>query len=152
MAKTMTIKINTIGIIAKDKSNAVSKTINTLVNFFTEKSCNIILDNSADGLVENTITVDRDSLAKESDAFQKSQKEMGTIVYVFYTRTTLNLILHLYKNGFIFVQLFKLNGARNCRAKVVQIPPLCKIEKIERFSETFPKKAKTNGYNFVYQE
>lgn len=63
----MTIKINTIGIIAKDKSDAVKNTVNKLVAFLTEKSCAIIFDKSAENLVNNTTTVDRIELAQKAD-------------------------------------------------------------------------------------
>lgn len=39
----MTIKINTIGIIAKDKSDAVKNTVNKLVAFLTENPALLFL-------------------------------------------------------------------------------------------------------------
>jgi len=63
----MTIKINSIGIIAKDKSDAVSKTIKRLSDFLTEKKRTLIYDKSAEGLVANANYVDRDTLAQQSD-------------------------------------------------------------------------------------
>ena len=63
----MTIKINSIGIIAKDKSDAVSKTIKRLSDFLTEKKRTLVYDKSAEGLVANANYVDRDTLAQQSD-------------------------------------------------------------------------------------
>lgn len=62
----MTINIKTIGIIAKDNSDAVKKTVNTLADFIRGKACNIVFDNSAQGLVPQS-TVDRENLARQSD-------------------------------------------------------------------------------------
>jgi len=63
----MTIKINSIGIIAKDKSEAVSKTIRRLSDFISEKKCTLVYDKSAEGLIDNANYVDRDTLAQRSD-------------------------------------------------------------------------------------
>jgi len=63
----MTIKIKTVGIIVKDKGDAVIKTVKQLVSFLSSASCNIVYDNSADGIIENTQSVDRETLAKQSD-------------------------------------------------------------------------------------
>jgi len=63
----MTMNIKTIGIIAKDKGEAVTKTVKQLVSFLSEASCNIVFDNSADGIIENTQSVDRETLARQSD-------------------------------------------------------------------------------------
>jgi len=63
----MTIKINSIGIIAKDKSDAVSKTIKRLSDFFTEKKRTLVYDKSVEDLVDNANYVDRDTLAQQSD-------------------------------------------------------------------------------------
>lgn len=63
----MTIKIKTIGIIAKDKSEAVNKTINRLAEFIANKNCTLIYDKSAEGLIDNANYVDRNTLAKNSD-------------------------------------------------------------------------------------
>lgn len=63
----MTIKIKTVGIIVKDKGDAVIKTVKQLVSFLSSASCNIVFDNSADGIIENTLSVDRETLAKQSD-------------------------------------------------------------------------------------
>jgi len=63
----MTIKIKTVGIIVKDKGDAVIKTVKQLVSFLSSASCNIVFDNSADGIIENTQSVDRETLAKQSD-------------------------------------------------------------------------------------
>ena len=63
----MTMNIKTIGIIAKDKGDAVTKTIKQLVDFLSKSSCEIVLDNSADGIIENTQSVDRNTLASLSD-------------------------------------------------------------------------------------
>ncbi len=60
-------KINTIGIIAKNKGEAVGQTVTQLVDFLTQKSCKIILDNSAETLIEGADCVDRDTLGKQSD-------------------------------------------------------------------------------------
>jgi len=63
----MTIKIETIGIIAKDKSEAVNQTVNRLADFINKKNCNITYDLSTEGLVKNAKYVDRVTLAKQSD-------------------------------------------------------------------------------------
>jgi len=63
----MTIKIKTIGIIAKDKSEAVNQTVNRLAEFINQKDCNIVYDLSAEGLIENVNYVDRVTLAKQSN-------------------------------------------------------------------------------------
>jgi len=63
----MTMNIKTIGIIAKDKGDAVTKTIKQLVDFLSKSSCAIIFDNSAEGIIENTQSVDRNTLASKSD-------------------------------------------------------------------------------------
>ena len=63
----MTIKINTIGIIAKDKGEAVGGTIKQLVDFLSEKSCKIILDNSVECLIDKADCVDRNTLGQQSD-------------------------------------------------------------------------------------
>ena len=63
----MTMNIKTIGIIAKDKGDAVTKTIKQLVDFLSKGSCSIVFDNSADGIIENTQSVDRNTLARQSD-------------------------------------------------------------------------------------
>jgi len=63
----MTMNIKTIGIIAKDKGDAVTKTIKQLVDFLSKSSCEIVLDNSADGIIENIQSVDRNTLASLSD-------------------------------------------------------------------------------------
>jgi len=63
----MTMNIKTIGIIAKDKGDAVTKTIKQLVDFLSKSSCKIVYDNSANGIIENTQSVDRNTLASQSD-------------------------------------------------------------------------------------
>ncbi|MCW8934230.1 MAG: NAD(+) kinase [Gammaproteobacteria bacterium] len=63
----MTMKINTIGIIAKDNSEAVKQTVQRLVDFINQKNCKIAFDQSTDGLIENVTCVDRITLAKQSD-------------------------------------------------------------------------------------
>ena len=63
----MTININTIGIIAKDKSAAVKQTVKRLVDFINQKNCKIVIDQSAEGLIENITCVDRVTLARQSD-------------------------------------------------------------------------------------
>jgi NAD+ kinase len=63
----MTMNIKTIGIIAKDKGEAVTKTITQLVDFLSKSSCEIVFDNSAEGIIENTQSVDRNTLASLSD-------------------------------------------------------------------------------------
>ncbi len=63
----MAIKINTIGIIAKNKGDAVATTIRQLVEFLDQKSCKVVLDKSAEGLIENCPCLDRNQLADQSD-------------------------------------------------------------------------------------
>lgn len=63
----MTINIKTIGIIAKDDSDAVSQTVRQLFDFLRQKSCEVLFDQSAEGLIENTDSVDRETLAQQSD-------------------------------------------------------------------------------------
>lgn len=63
----MTLNIKTIGIIAKDNSEAVSTTVKQLVEFLSDVSCEVIFDHSAKGLIENTESVDRETLAFKSD-------------------------------------------------------------------------------------
>jgi len=63
----MTMNIKTIGIIAKDKGDAVTKTIKQLVDFLSKSSCAIVFDNSAEGIIENSQSVDRNTLANISD-------------------------------------------------------------------------------------
>lgn len=63
----MTIKINTIGIIAKDKSEAVCSTIKRLTDFIAEKKCSLIYDNSTQDLLDGINCVDRDTMAKQCD-------------------------------------------------------------------------------------
>jgi len=63
----MTINIKTIGIIAKDDSDAVSQTVRQLFDFLRDKSCEVLFDQSAEGLIENTDCVSRETLAQQSD-------------------------------------------------------------------------------------
>lgn len=63
----MTINIKTIGIIAKDDSEAVRDTVRQLVDFLSQKSCEVLFDQSAEGLIENTDCVNRETLAQQSD-------------------------------------------------------------------------------------
>jgi len=63
----MTINIKTIGIIAKDNSEAVSKTVKQLVDFLAEKDCTVIFDKTAKNLISDTMSVDRENLAKQAD-------------------------------------------------------------------------------------
>jgi len=63
----MTIKIKSIGIIAKDKSDAVNKTIKQLTDFITQKNCSLVCDKSTEGLIDSTQFVNRNSLAQQSD-------------------------------------------------------------------------------------
>jgi len=63
----MTMKVNTIGIIAKDNSEAVSKTVKQLVAFLAEKDCSIVFDNTAKNLINDTLCVDRATLAEQAD-------------------------------------------------------------------------------------
>lgn len=63
----MTINIKTIGIIAKDDSEAVSQTVRQLVDFLRQKSCEVLFDQSTEGLIENTSSVSRETLAQQSD-------------------------------------------------------------------------------------
>ncbi|HEY9202324.1 MAG TPA: NAD(+) kinase [Gammaproteobacteria bacterium] len=63
----MTINIKTIGIIAKDDSDAVSQTVRQLFDFLRDKSCEVLFDQSAEGLIENSESVSRETLAQQSD-------------------------------------------------------------------------------------
>ena len=63
----MTIEIKTIGIIAKDKSEAVNQTVKRLADFINQKNCTIVYDLSAEGLIDNVNYVDRVTLAQQSD-------------------------------------------------------------------------------------
>jgi len=63
----MTINIKSIGIIAKDKSDAVNKTINRLAEFIANKNCTLIYDKSAEGLIDNANYVNRKTLAENAD-------------------------------------------------------------------------------------
>lgn len=63
----MTIEIKTIGIIAKDKSEAVNQTVKRLAGFINQKNCTIVYDLSAEGLIDNVDYVDRVTLAQQSD-------------------------------------------------------------------------------------
>lgn len=63
----MTINIKTIGIIAKDDSEAVRDTVRQLVDFLRQKSSEVLFDQSAEGLIENTDCVSRETLAQQSD-------------------------------------------------------------------------------------
>ncbi len=63
----MTIKINSIGIIAKDKSEAVCNTIKRLVDFISKKKCTLIFDKSVEDIIDNANFVDRNKLAQQSD-------------------------------------------------------------------------------------
>lgn len=63
----MTINIKTIGIIAKDDSEAVSHTVSQLVEFLRQKSCDVLFDQSAAGLIKNSESVNRETLAQQSD-------------------------------------------------------------------------------------
>jgi len=65
--KTMTIKIKTFGIIAKDKSEAVHHTVKRLVDFIRQKNCALVYDKSIEGLIDNVNYVDRETLANQSD-------------------------------------------------------------------------------------
>ena len=63
----MTMNIKTVGIIAKDNGDTVTKTIKQLVDFLSKSSCEIVFDNSAEEIIENTQAVDRNTLASQSD-------------------------------------------------------------------------------------
>jgi len=63
----MTMNIKTVGIIAKDNGDTVTKTIKQLVDFLSKSACEIVFDNSAEGIIENTQAVDRNTLASQSD-------------------------------------------------------------------------------------
>lgn len=63
----MKLNIKTIGIIAKDNSEAVSTTVKHLVEFLCEKSCNVIFDDTAKNLIADSKCVDRKALAEKSD-------------------------------------------------------------------------------------
>lgn len=60
--------IKTIGIIVKDKSEAVATTLRTLHDFLVSKSCRILLDTNAEGLLPRDIPIlDRVSLGQQCD-------------------------------------------------------------------------------------
>jgi NAD+ kinase len=62
------MKIKTIGIIVKDKSEAVATTLRTLHDFLTQKSCTILLDTMGEGLLSKDIPIlDRVTLGNQSD-------------------------------------------------------------------------------------
>jgi len=62
------MKIKTVGIIVKDKSEAVATTLRTLHDFLVSKSCKILLDPNAEGLLSKDIPVlDRETLGNQSD-------------------------------------------------------------------------------------
>ena len=62
------MKIKTIGIIVKDKSEAVATTLRTLHNFLLEKSCKILLDPNGEGLLAKDIPIlDRVTLGNQCD-------------------------------------------------------------------------------------
>jgi NAD+ kinase len=62
------MKIQTIGIIVKDNSDAVATTLRTLHDFLVSKSCKILLDPNAEGLLSKDIPIlDRATLGKQSD-------------------------------------------------------------------------------------
>ncbi len=65
----MTIKINCIGIIAKDQSEAVRSTVLQLKDFLSQKSCEVLLDHSVECLVEvdDSDCVDRDTIGQKAD-------------------------------------------------------------------------------------
>ena len=63
----MTIKIKTIGIIAKDNSEAVIDTVKRLVEFINLNDYEIVYDKSAKDLIKDTHYVSRETLAKQSD-------------------------------------------------------------------------------------
>ncbi len=63
----MTIKIKTIGIIAKDTSEAVINTVKQLADFINKKKCTLIYDKSTEGLFSDANYVSRETLAKQSD-------------------------------------------------------------------------------------
>lgn len=61
------MKIKTIGIIVKDKSEAVATTLCALHEFLTRKSCKILLDTLGAGLLPADVQiVDRPALGKQS--------------------------------------------------------------------------------------
>ena len=63
----MTINIKSIGIIAKDNGEAVTRTVQQLVGFLNDKSVNIVYDDSAQGLIDNIQTVSRERLAEKCE-------------------------------------------------------------------------------------
>ncbi len=63
----MTINIKSIGIIAKDKSQAVCNTIKKLTDFIAGKNCSLVYDISVQGIINNADCVERETLAKQSD-------------------------------------------------------------------------------------
>ncbi len=63
----MTLKINTIGIIAKDSSVAVKDTVQQLVDFLKTKKCTLIYDKSTIDIIENAPYISREALAEKVD-------------------------------------------------------------------------------------
>ncbi|VAW62115.1 NAD kinase [hydrothermal vent metagenome] len=63
----MRINIKTIGIIAKDKSEAVTNTVNKLADFIRQKNCAVVCDKSAEGILNNIEYVNRQTLAQTAD-------------------------------------------------------------------------------------
>ena len=62
------MKIKTVGIIVKDKSEAVATTLRTLHDFLAEKSCKILLDTMGEGLLSKDIPIlDRVTLGNQCD-------------------------------------------------------------------------------------
>lgn len=62
------MKIKTIGIIVKDKSEAVVTTLQSLHDFLAKKSCKILLDTMGEGLLSKEIPIlDRVTLGNQSD-------------------------------------------------------------------------------------
>ncbi len=65
--RLMTLKINTIGIIAKDASEAVKDTVHQLVDFLNKKKCSLIYDKSTENILPNITCVTRETLAQKVD-------------------------------------------------------------------------------------
>ncbi len=62
------MKIKKIGIIAKNKDEAVSNTLKTLCNYFADHPVQVFLDTSAEGILDKSVpVVDRQTLARKCD-------------------------------------------------------------------------------------
>ena len=62
------MKIKTIGIIAKNKDEAVTTTLKTLCDYFSQHPYEILLDTSAEGILDKTVpVVNRETLGNKCD-------------------------------------------------------------------------------------